>query len=93
MNFFRPSVFGYPARPPLSLPPPYTPLEVGSLAIPGVEIKDYCPSICREMVTSIALDENILDSFILNDKQADLLNVNGTIIMQWYDEVGYKLKA
>ena len=36
MNFFRPSVFGYPARPPLSLPPPYTPpLEVGPLAIPA----------------------------------------------------------
>ena len=35
MNFFRPSVFGYPARPPLSLPPPYTPLEVGPLVIPG----------------------------------------------------------
>ena len=32
--FFRPSVFGYPVRPPLSLPAPYTPLEVGPLAIP-----------------------------------------------------------
>ena len=38
MNFFRPSVFGYPARPPLSLPPSlYPPLEVGPLAIPGAK--------------------------------------------------------
>ena len=36
MEFFRPSVFGYPARPPpLSSPLPYTPLEVGPLAIPA----------------------------------------------------------
>ena len=35
MEFFRPSDFGYPARPPLSLPPPLYPLEVGPLAIPA----------------------------------------------------------
>ena len=34
--FFRPSVFGYPARPPLSLPPPYTPLRGRLLAIPAM---------------------------------------------------------
>ena len=35
MNFFRPSVFGYPARPPLSLPPPpYTPPRGRSIGDP-----------------------------------------------------------
>ena len=36
MEFFRPSVNGYPARPHLVYPP-WTPLEVGPLANPGVD--------------------------------------------------------
>ena len=45
MNFFRPSVFGYPARP----PPKFTPLpippslEVGPLAIPAILVMSDTP--------------------------------------------------
>ena len=56
-------------------------------------MNDYWPSKCTERIQSKAVDKNILDSFMVNKKQADLLNVNGTIIMQWYDEVGYKQRG
>ena len=39
------------------------------------------------------MEENILDSFVLNDRQANLLDVNGTLIMQWYNESGYKQRG
>ena len=55
-------------------------------------MKDYWPSMCGEWIASNVLDKNNLDSIILNDSQADLLNVDGTIIMQSYNESGHKQK-
>ena len=71
MNFFRPSVFGYPARPPLSLPPSlYPPLEVGPLAIPVYDYSSQMKVYLKDSMDRFGddLTELILSYLIFEDK-------------------------